>query len=339
MLNPQRIDLNLLRVFDAVYEDQNLLRAGKRLHLSQSAISHALGRLRDALKDELFVRTTRGMEPTARAIAMAAPLREALRVISDALGVQSFEPETASRSYVVAANDYVTSVLLGKLSVRMSVLAPGIDLIVRPSTRLDLAEQIDVGRIDLALGVFASVPERFQSATVWSQEDVLVMRKGHPLLRRPLTLEDLARYPLVIVSLGGHEEGAVSGYIVERGLARQSEMFDRQALEDAMASIGCRPRYRVTVPHSLAVPELLAASDLVSILPARLADAFVARGDLHAKRLPYAVPVSTVRAIWHQRYEHDQTHAWLRSQILELAQGDRSPPASVSCITTVHKVH
>src|SRR4051812_8613781 len=103
-VNPSRMDLNLLRVFDAVFEDQNLLRAGKRLHLSQSAISHALSRLREALQDELFIRTARGMEPTARALAMAAPLREALRSIHDTLGVQPFDPATASRTFVLAAN-------------------------------------------------------------------------------------------------------------------------------------------------------------------------------------------------------------------------------------------
>ena len=115
--NPGRIDLNLLRVFDAVFEDQNLVRAGKRLHLSQSAISHALSRLREALQDELFVRTAKGMEPTARALAMAAQLREALRSIHDTLGVRPFDPAPPPRkSFVLAANDYVTSVLLTRLS-------------------------------------------------------------------------------------------------------------------------------------------------------------------------------------------------------------------------------
>jgi DNA-binding transcriptional LysR family regulator len=317
--NPSRMDLNLLRVFDAVFEDQNLLRAGKRLHLSQSAISHALARLREALQDELFVRTAKGMEPTARALAMAAPLREALRSIHATLGVQPFDPATAARTFVLAANDYVTSVLLTRLSERVSALAPSIDLVVRPSTRLDLAEQIDVGRIDIAIGIFAEVPPRLQGVAVWTQEDVLVMRRGHPLRRRKPSVDDLASYPLVTVSLGGQEEGAVSGYILERGLARQSEMFDRQALEDALAKAGRRPRYRITVPHSLAVPELLLGSDMVSIVPGPLAAAFARRGDMHAKKLPYAVPGATLRAIWHRRYEHDPAHLWLRTQLLELA--------------------
>ena len=323
-VNPNRMDLNLLRVFDAVFEDQNLLRAGKRLHLSQSAISHALARLREALQDELFIRTARGMEPTARALAMAAPLREALRSIHDTLGVQPFDPATASRTFVLAANDYVTSVLLVGLSRRVAAIAPAVDLVVRPSTRLDLAEQIDVGRIDLAIGIFAEVPPRFQSGPVWTQEDVLVMRKGHPLRRRRLRVDDLAEFPLVTVSLGGQEEGAVSGYIVERGLARQSEMFDRQALEDALAAIGQRPRYRVTVPHSLAVPELLVDSDMLSIVPAPLAQAFASRGDLHAKPLPYEVANVSLRAIWHRRHEHDPAHVWLREQLMEIAESTRS---------------
>ncbi|MDB5999093.1 MAG: transcriptional regulator, LysR family [Rhizobacter sp.] len=317
---PERMDLNLLRVFDAVFQDRNLIRAGKRLHLSQSAISHALSRLREALQDELFVRTAKGMEPTARALVMAAPLRDALRSIHDTLGVQAFEPATASRTFVLAANDYVTSVLLTELGHRLSELAPSVDLVVRPSTRLDLAEQIDVGRIDIAISVFAEVPARLQSAPVWTQEDVLVMRKGHPLRRRLLRTEDLADFALLTVSLGGQEEGAVDGYIVERGLARQSEMFNRQALEEALAAVGKRARYRFTMPHSLAVPSLLLASDMIAIVPAPLAESFSRRGELHAKKLPYAVPSATLRAIWHRRHEHDPAHLWLREQIFEIGR-------------------
>ncbi|WP_074295566.1 LysR substrate-binding domain-containing protein [Paraburkholderia phenazinium] len=150
-----------MRVFDAIFEDRNLFLAGKRLNLSQSAISHALGRL----------------------------------------------------------------------SQRLSAEAPMIDLIVRPSTRLDLAGQIDLGRIDLAVGIFAEMPARFQSMPVWKQTEVLAMRQDHPIGARAVTLQDLLNYPLVAISLGGQEEGASGGFILERGLARQSEMFDRQALE------------------------------------------------------------------------------------------------------------
>jgi DNA-binding transcriptional LysR family regulator len=255
---------------------------------------------------------------------MAPALREALRSIHDTLGVRPFDPASTARSFVVAANDYVSSVLLTRLAACMAEAAPAIDLVVRPSTRLDLAEQIDVGRIDIALGIFAEVPARFQGARLWLQEDVLVFRRGHALARRKPRIADLADFPLLTVSLGGQEEGAVSGFIAERGLARQSEMFDRAALEDALASAGLRPRYRITVPHSLAVPDLLAGSDMLSIVPAPLAQAFVARRELLAKALPYATQQATMRAVWHRRHEHDPAHVWLREQLARLALSFRA---------------
>jgi len=317
---PERIDLNLLRVFDAVLEDQNLARAGKRLNLSQSAISHAIARLREALDDELFVRTPRGMEPTARALAIATPVQEALRTIHEALGAKPFDPGTTARVFVLAANDYVTSVLLLRLSRHIVKVAPYIDLVIRPSTRLDLAEQLDVGRIDLAIGIFAEIPSRFQSEAIWSQKEMLAMRKGHPLGARGLSIEALADFPLVTVSVGGHEEGAVSGYIFERGLARQSELFNRQALEDAMREVGRRPRYGVTLPHSLVIADLLTTSDMVAIIPQPLAALLTASEDLQAADLPYDVPTTTLRALWHQRFEYDPAHVWLREQVLEIAR-------------------
>jgi DNA-binding transcriptional LysR family regulator len=107
-----RIDLNLIKVFDAVYEDRNLLRAGKRLNLSQSAVSHALTRLREVVGDELFVRTSKGMVPTARSAAMADELRDSLRRIEATLGVEPFDPGKSTRRFAVAANDHLTAVSL-----------------------------------------------------------------------------------------------------------------------------------------------------------------------------------------------------------------------------------
>jgi len=320
-----RIDLNLLRVFEAVFEERNLVRAGRRLHLSQSAVSHALTRLREVLHDELFVRTGKGMEPTARAVAMAAPLKESLQRIQETLGAMPFVPLQATRRFVVAANDYVTAVLVARLARLLATVAPQVDLVIRPSTRLDLAEQIDVGRIDVAVGIFAEVPERLQAQAVWTQEEVLVMRKGHAIGRRKVTVADLAQFPLLTVSLGGHEEGAVSGFIVERGLARQSEMFDRSALEDALSQAGLTPRLRVMVPHAMAIPALLHDSDMLSIVPSPLAAEFARGGAIRAQQLPYPAASTTLRAVWHRRNEHDPAHLWLRERILEAAQTAGAP--------------
>ncbi|MFL9911303.1 LysR family transcriptional regulator [Paraburkholderia sp. RL17-337-BIB-A] len=323
-MNLGRIDLNLLRVFDAVFEDRNLVLAGKRLNLSQSAISHALGRLRDALEDDLFVRTAKGMEPTARAVAIAAPVRNALQQIQVALGDEPFRPQVAEREFVVAANDYITMLVLGRLSQRLAAEAPMVNLVIRPSTRLDLAGQIDIGRIDIAVGIFAEVPSRFQSAMIWQQRDVLVMRLDHPIGDRAVTRDDLLNYPLAAVSLGGSEEGAVGGFIVERGLARQSEMFDRQALEDAFADEPARPRVRVAVAHSLAIPALLRHSEMFAIVPSPLGREFERYGELKTRPTPYPCPESSVRAVWHGRNAHDPALQWLRSQILDVGRQVRS---------------
>jgi DNA-binding transcriptional LysR family regulator len=315
-----RTDLNLLKIFDAVYEERNLVLAGKRLNLTQSAVSHALGRLRELVGDELFMRTGKGMVPTGRATAMAPALRDSLRRIEATLGAERFAPEESTRRFVVAANDHLTAVLIAPLSRELQEAAPGVDLVIRPSTRLDLAEQIDLGRIDLAIGIFAQVPSRLNSRTLMSQGEAILMRRGHPAARRKFTLRDMAKYPLVTVSVGGEEEGAVGGFILERGLARQSEMFDRQALEEALQPGQERPRARVTVPHSLAIPELLRDTDMLSIVPASLAVALVKNSDLLRRQPPYQAETSTIRAVWHGRDEHDAGHAWLRDMVAKTAR-------------------
>lgn len=315
-----RTDLNLLKVFDAVYEERNLVLAGKRLNLTQSAVSHALGRLRELVGDELFMRTGKGMVPTGRATAMAPVLRDSLRRIEAALGGERFAPLESTRRFVIAANDHLTAVIVAPLSRELQETAPGVDLVIRPSTRLDLAEQIDLGRIDLAIGIFAQVPSRLGSQTLMTQGEAILMRRGHPAARRKLTIRDMAKYPLLTVSVGGQEEGAVGGFILERGLARQSEMFDRQALEEALQREQERPRGRVTVPHSLAIPQLLRDTNMLSIVPASLAAALAKSSDLLQREPPYRAEKSTIRAVWHRRDEHDTGHSWLREMVANTAQ-------------------
>lgn len=320
-----RIDLNLLRVFDALFEEGNVLAASRRLHLTNSAVSHALARLREIVGDELFVRTSKGMIPTARALAMGPVLQDCLRTLDSSIGLESFSPENSKRSFVVAANDYLTAVIIAPLCRELASMAPGINIIVRPSTRLDLAEQIDLGRIDIVIGAFARIPDRLNAQVLLTQKEEVLMRAGHPTAKRLLTLEDLARYPLVTVSVGGQEEGAVDGFISERGLARQSEMFDRHSLEEALRAVNAKPRIRLTVPHSLALPALLLESDMLSIIPSALGKALTKTADFVTKDLPYASAKSIViRAVWHRRDEGEPAHLWLRAMLTAAVGGQDS---------------
>jgi DNA-binding transcriptional LysR family regulator len=138
---------------------------------------------------------------------MAPVLRDALRRVEVTLGVEPFSPEESARRFVIAANDHVTAVVVAPLSRELQKAAPGVGLVIRPSTRLDLAERIDLGRIDLAIGIFSQVPARLNTRTLMTQGEVILMRKGHPASRRKLLVKDLARYPLVTISSAARKKG------------------------------------------------------------------------------------------------------------------------------------
>lgn len=313
------LDLNLLRVFDALIDERNVLRAGQRVGLSQSAVSHSLSRLREVLDDDLFVRTAAGMQPTARALAMAAHVREALVQVDLALASGSFDPGASHRRFTLAASDSITLVLVPEMQRLLTTEAPHVDVVIRPGTRIDLAEQIDLGRIDLAVGSYAAVPKRLKSTRLYDETDVLAANRDGAYGTRGIGIEDLANAPIVAVSLGGQEEGARKGFISERGLARRSEMFDREALEKALAAAGATPRLAVVLPHFLAIPGLLAHTDAVAIVPLPLARLFEASGGLVVHPTPYETTPVAVRTVWHERNDGDAAHTWFRRLLIRAA--------------------
>ena len=306
-------DLNLLRVFDAIMEERSVLRASQKVFLSQSAVSHSLARLRELLDDELFIRTTTGMQPTARAIAMAPLVRDALRALESAIDSPIFEPATSSKRFTIAANDFTTMVIAPHLLRILKVEAPTVDLAIKPVTRIDLAEQLDLGRIDLALGTFSGLPDRFRSQSLFEYDDVLIARNALKL--GPLSLDALARLPIVVVSFGGDQEGAIDGYLSERGLARRSEMYDRAAFEAAYAGSDQPPRIAVTLPHFLALPAFLEGATHAAIVPRPLGQSFARSLPIAVHELPYPTARLAVTALWHERYEGDASQSWLHEVV------------------------
>jgi DNA-binding transcriptional LysR family regulator len=303
------LDLNLLKVFDAVMEERSVLRASQKVALSQSAVSHSLARLREMLDDDLFVRTAGGMQPTGRALAMAPQIREALRSLESAVELPKFDPANSTNQFTLAANDFTTMVLISPLLSILGREAPSIDLVIKPVTRIDLAEQIDLGRVDVAIGVFSTPPDRFRSSFLFEYDDVLITAAGHKL--RKLDKGTLAKLPLVVISFGSEQEGAIDGFISERGLARRSEMYDRGALELALGESDRLPRIAVSLPHFLAVPALLENTELAAIVPRPLAKALAARHPIATHELPYPTTLLEVRLLWHQRVDGDPSHTWL----------------------------
>jgi DNA-binding transcriptional LysR family regulator len=316
--NINTLDLNLLRVFNAVLEEGNVLRASKKICLSQSAVSHSLSRLRGMLGDELFVRTATGMQPTARALAMAPLVRNALQSLEAAIGLPNFNPATSSKRFIIAANDFTTMVVIPRLLEILKSEAPFVDLVIKPVTRIDLAEQIDLGRIDAAIGTFAVVPPRFKTSLLFEYDDVLITNSSQTT--KAMTIAALSKRSLAVVSFGGDQDGAVDGFISERGLARRSEMYDQAAFERAFSTADQVPRIAVSLPHFLALPALLDDSNLAAIVPRPLAQAFKRTNPIAIHELPYVTAMTEVRALWHDRSEDELSQAWLRKAMERATQ-------------------
>jgi DNA-binding transcriptional LysR family regulator len=235
-----KVDLNLLRVFDAVVEERSVLRAGQRICLSQSAVSHALARLREMLDDDLFIRTAAGIQPTASALTMAPLIREGWKSLEAAIGMPKFEPGNSARRFTIAVSDFVTMVMVPHLLGLLRREAPIVDLVIRPDSRIDLTEQIDLGQIDAAIGTFSDVPARFRLNSLFAYDDVLIANSSREL-GKP-SLETLSGLSIAVVSLHGEQEGIVDGFVSERGLARRSEIYDRTAFERAFSGLERNPR-------------------------------------------------------------------------------------------------
>lgn len=308
-----KVDLNLLRVFDAVMDERSVLRASHRVCLSQSAVSHALARLREMLDDELFVRTTSGMQPTARALTMAPLIREAWKSLEAAIGTPEFEPGSSDKRITIAVSDFVTTVMVPDLLRLLRREAPLVDLVILPDTRMDLVEQIDIGQIDAAIGTFSLVPARFRSSSLFAYDDVLIANSSRKLGK--ISLETLSRLSIAAVSLHGEYDGIVDGFVSQRGLSRRSEMYDRTALEQALSAFKQSPRMAISMPHFLALPALLEHTDLTAIVPRPLAQSLAGARKLSIHELPYKPPPIDVSVLWHERMAKEASHQWLREML------------------------
>src|SRR5437667_10405944 len=204
------IDLNLLRVFDALIEERSVTRAGERLGLSQSAISHALNRLRYVLNDELFVRVPEGMRPTPRASEIAPRLREGLLQLQLALAPAEFDPGRTNRRFTIACTEYAGTVLMPAFIAQVRTRAPSAELRIRPSN-MGVAEALLAGRADLAIGSFRRVPEPFACDTLFRETRVWVLSADHPAAHGELMLEGLAELSHLIISASGEDEHAIHG--------------------------------------------------------------------------------------------------------------------------------
>jgi DNA-binding transcriptional LysR family regulator len=293
------IDLNLLVVFDALMAERHVTRAGERIGLSQPAVSASLKRLRHLLKDDLFIRRSDEMQPTRRAQELAVPLRQALIQIQVALEPQVFEPSTTQRTFKLATNDFAASVLLPSLGARLSVEAPGINLRLIYVDDLLGMKLLDEDTIDLAIAPFKHPEPQFERQHLLEPSSFLcVMRKGHPLVGQPLTLETFAATPQLMIS----RTGDASGFV-----------------DEILAEVGLKRRVGFTVPIFLLAPIILTQTDYIAVLPRQLVKMFQQMTELVAYEPPFPQPRFPLAMLWHQRLSKDPGHLWLRNTLAEIA--------------------
>ncbi len=307
-MNLRSLDLNLLVVFDAVMDSRSVTVAASRLNMAQPSISHALRRLRDALKDDLFIRTPEGMIPTPKAERLGGGIREALAGLREAIEEKSaFIPAQAERRFVLAMNNHATLTLAAPLIAAVAAEAPGILLDIRPSGSRNVLEELDRGDVDLVVGGTANDNERFRRRVFVEDRYVAVIRKSHPQANgAALSMEDFAELPHLALSSTGDIDTFVDDEMAKRGLKR---------------------RVAVYAPL-LAAPAILLQSDMVAVMSACTARAFARAVEIKVMQLPFHSPVLTTGMLWHRRLDDEPGHQWLRDVLVAAAgtsaQGETS---------------
>lgn len=309
------IDLNLLRVFDTLFELRSVTRAAARLNLTQSAVSHALGRLRHAIGDPLFVRGAAGLQPTARAVEVAPGLHEGLTRLRDALAPSAFEPTAARREFTLSASAYFCALLIPALLAALRQAAPGVSIRIRPPGP-DLPAELDEGRIELALGVFGALPPRFSGEVLFSERMVWVAAADHPLVGRRLDLRTVAAHPRLSIETGRPFE-----------VARAAD--DGGGLERRLEPLGANVPIDRDAPPPVAIAydtltatTIVGATDLVALVPSRFAQRNAARDGIVTLDVEGDVGAVRLEMIRHRKSDGDHGLAWLRAEILRIVGDD-----------------
>jgi DNA-binding transcriptional LysR family regulator len=270
----RRFDLNLLDVFDALMRERHAGRAGERLGLTQPAISHALGRMRDLVGDPLFVKYARGMKPTPRAEILAASIVPALATLRTSLAPQrGLDPKSVARTIVIGASDYIDLTLIPAVTARLRQEAPLVDLRIKATSRVKVVRDLRRRDIDLAIGPLSAASEGVDLTPLFKERFVMIARKGHPALKKPLSLERFAALHHLLVSPSGDPFGIIDQELREIGLTR---------------------RIVITVPHFLAAPFVVETTDLVAVMPERVAKRMRPVADIGVRDIPLDIPPWTV---------------------------------------------
>jgi DNA-binding transcriptional LysR family regulator len=290
------VDLNLLKPLEILLDERHVSRAAGRAHITQSAMSRTLARLREVYGDELLVRTASGYELTPRAHAIRAELAGIMPALRILFEDEVFDPATATSTLRVAASDYPVSILGDALFPTFTAEAPRISLIVTPMLPSTFAD-LDQGRIDLILTPIEP-PAHLEREALFTEDFVCVLSRAHTLTAERLTVADLAAFPHATVG-GMHPLQTI--------------------VMDQLERVGAHPTTEIRVPYFRAALAAVRNTQLIAVLPRRFAERY---GDeaVRIAEAPEEIRGFTYRMLWHARLTNDKSHRWLRSIVVRVAE-------------------
>ncbi|WP_050479128.1 LysR family transcriptional regulator [Herbaspirillum rhizosphaerae] len=296
------LDLNLLRVFDAVMTEQNLTRAANLLAMTQPAVSNALRRLRDTLNDELVIRTAHGVKPTPRAEELWPTVRRALSELEAVITPETFDVTRAQNTFRMAMVDATAALWLPSLVRTIMRDAPRIKIRMMPLTTRDPRAMLLRGDVDLAVGFFPGVTAQLADGLktqisherLYTGQYVCVMHKNHPLADKELNLDNYCSADHLLVSLSGKPHAVI---------------------DDVLAGMGRERKILLTVNQFFTAGRIVASSELITVLPRHLIAATGMTEVLVVKELPFKTPEEHVDMLWHERDARSPAHKWLRAHL------------------------
>jgi DNA-binding transcriptional LysR family regulator len=313
-MNFRTLDLNLLRVFDAVMAEGSLTRAAASLSMTQPAVSHALGRLRTACAQDLFIRASRGVRATPYAESLWPQVRGALAGLRQALAPGEFDPRQDAVQLRLAMADATAALLAPPLVDQIEREGLRANLRVMPLTTRDPRRLLEADEVDLALGFFPEVIAALQaqgnngvwrSASLYDTRYMCVMRQAHPLAPQALSLDAFCSADHLLVSFSGRPFGFV---------------------DQALAGLGRTRRIVLTVNQFFTAGRVVIGSNLLTVLPERFLSATGYGEALVTRELPFVMAPVHVVMLWHLRHDADPAHRWLRAQVLAAARGNAEAP-------------
>ena len=294
----RQIDLNLLVVFNQLIADRRVSTTAEKLNLSQPAVSNALKRLRVILKDELFVRTSRGMEPTPYALHLVEPIAYALSTLQSALNRRdSFDPVSSKRTFNLAVTDIGEIYFLPTLLENISRLAPNIKINTLRHNSGNLNDDMASGNVDIAIGLLPGLGTGFFQRRLFKQRYVCMFRNDHPMAKSPISLAQYKSLSHVGVTSLNTGHGEIDDWMNRKGIHRHIHL---------------------NVPHFVAVGHILQSTDLIATVPERFAQKCTDPFQLNLSPLPFKLPEITINVFWHSKYNREPANMWLRQLLVNL---------------------